>query len=180
MQTAIAYGLLGSLDANTGDPQTGWDTDQFLTDPLESTRIALAIVKNGGIAPGPHFRHKPRNSIHMLRNLMCTICRLHPCLGVLMAHGLMVELFAGGINFDAKLRRESTDVADLFYGHISGIDAMAFGLRKAAAILEVILQSCFCGFPMSICCPIMMSRAGLMIHEERSLCQSLRAKSGRL
>ena len=43
---------------------------------------------------------------------------------------------AGGINFDAKLRRESTDVMDLFYGHISGMDALARGLRNAARILE--------------------------------------------
>ena len=45
--------------------------------------------------------------------------------------------FPGGTNFDAKLRRESTDMEDLFYGHISGIDALAFGLRKAAQIIEV-------------------------------------------
>ena len=44
---------------------------------------------------------------------------------------------AGGSNFDAKLRRESTDVADLFYAHISGIDALARGLRNAARIIEV-------------------------------------------
>ena len=44
---------------------------------------------------------------------------------------------AGGINFDAKLRRESTDVMDLFYGHISGMDALARGLRNAARLLEV-------------------------------------------
>ncbi len=48
-----------------------------------------------------------------------------------------VSVAAGGINFDAKLRRESTDVNDLFYGHISGMDALARGLRNAAQMLEV-------------------------------------------
>ena len=52
---------------------------------------------------------------------------------------------AGGINFDAKLRRESTDVVDLFYGHISGMDALARGLRNAARILEArTRQHCMC------------------------------------
>ncbi len=90
---AAAYGALGNVDANTGDPQTGWDTDQFLTDPREATLLAAVILKNGGLAPG-------------------------------------------GINFDAKLRRESTDVVDLFYGHISGMDAFARGLRNAVAMAE--------------------------------------------
>lgn len=90
---AAAYGALGNIDANTGDPQTGWDTDQFLTDPKEATLLAAVILKNGGLAPG-------------------------------------------GINFDAKLRRESTDVVDLFYGHISGMDAFARGLRNAARMAE--------------------------------------------
>ena len=90
---AAAYGALGNVDANTGDAQTGWDTDQFLTDPREATLLASVILKNGGLAPG-------------------------------------------GINFDAKLRRESTDVVDLFYGHISGMDAFARGLRNAVALRE--------------------------------------------
>ena len=55
-KVAMAYGMLGSIDANTGDPQTGWDTDQFLTNPLEATQIGLAIIKNGGLAPGEAVR----------------------------------------------------------------------------------------------------------------------------
>ena len=90
---AAAYGALGNVDANPGDAQTGWDTDQFLTDPKEATLLASVILKAGGLAPG-------------------------------------------GINFDAKLRRESTDPVDLFYGHISGMDAFARGLRNAAAMAE--------------------------------------------
>ncbi|CAI5505820.1 unnamed protein product [Closterium sp. Naga37s-1] len=93
LETARIAGVLGGVDANTGDAQTGWDTDEFLTDPAAATRVMLAIVRNGGLAPG-------------------------------------------GINFDAKLRRESTDVEDLFIAHIAGMDALARGLRSAAAIIE--------------------------------------------
>lgn len=93
LEVARIQGLLGSVDANTGDAQTGWDTDQFMTDPVEATLMALSIIRNGGLAPG-------------------------------------------GINFDAKLRRESTAVEDLVVAHISSIDALARGLRNAAKLLE--------------------------------------------
>eukprot|EP00210_Caulerpa_lentillifera_P008330 g7946.t1 len=87
------HGMLGSVDINTGDPQIGWDTDQFLTDITEATLIMAIIIKQGGIAPG-------------------------------------------GFNFDAKLRRESIDVKDLFYAHIGSMDALARGLRNAARMIE--------------------------------------------
>ncbi|PRW45113.1 xylose isomerase [Chlorella sorokiniana] len=93
LETAAAYGALGSLDANTGDPQTGWDTDQFMTDERETTLLWWTLLHHGGIAPG-------------------------------------------GLNFDAKLRRESTDLKDIFYAHISGMDAMARGLRNAARLVQ--------------------------------------------
>lgn len=93
LETARLNGLLGNIDANTGDPQTGWDTDEFMTDVAEATKVMLTVIKNGGLAPG-------------------------------------------GFNFDAKLRRESTDVEDLFIAHISGMDTMARGLRNAAKLLE--------------------------------------------
>eukprot|EP00879_Flechtneria_rotunda_P002562 GHRR01002761.1.p1 GENE.GHRR01002761.1~~GHRR01002761.1.p1 ORF type:complete len:444 (+),score=143.45 GHRR01002761.1:631-1962(+) len=93
LETARINGVLGNIDANTGDPQTGWDTDQFLTDPREATLIMAVIIKNGGLG-------------------------------------------TGGINFDAKTRRESITTEDLFYAHISGMDAMARGLRNAAALKE--------------------------------------------
>ncbi|KAJ0091625.1 hypothetical protein Patl1_14349 [Pistacia atlantica] len=102
LETARLNGLLGNIDANTGDPQvvlravditTGWDTDQFLTDVAESTMVMLSVIRNGGLAPG-------------------------------------------GFNFDAKLRRESTDVEDLFIAHITGMDALARGLRNAAKLIE--------------------------------------------
>ena len=91
LEVASAAGALGSIDANTGDPMLGWDTDQFPTDIYLTTQCMLSILKNGGIAPG-------------------------------------------GVNFDAKVRRESFEPIDLFHGHIVGMDAFARGLRVAAAI----------------------------------------------
>ncbi|KAF3322838.1 xylose isomerase [Carex littledalei] len=93
LETSRINGLLGNIDANTGDPQIGWDTDQFLTDIAEATLVMLSVVRNGGLAPG-------------------------------------------GFNFDAKLRRESTDVEDLFIAHISGMDTLARGLRNVAKLNE--------------------------------------------
>ncbi|KAK7847159.1 xylose isomerase [Quercus suber] len=93
LETARLNGMLGNIDANTGDPQIGWDTDQFLTDIGEATLVMLSVVRNGGLAPG-------------------------------------------GFNFDAKLRRESTDVEDLFIAHISGMDTLARGLRNVAKLIE--------------------------------------------
>ena len=86
-------GMLGSIDANTGDLMLGWDTDQFPTDIYLTTQIMLMLLKHGGVAPG-------------------------------------------GVNFDAKVRRESFDPMDLFHAHIGGMDAFASGLKMAAAIRE--------------------------------------------
>ena len=52
LQLSSAYGKLGNIDANTGDPQIGWDTDQFLTDPKQALLVAEVILKQGGLAPG--------------------------------------------------------------------------------------------------------------------------------
>ncbi|PVD23675.1 hypothetical protein C0Q70_16948 [Pomacea canaliculata] len=90
---ASAYGLLGSIDANTGSPDLGWDTDQFPMDVRNCTMVAKTILEQGGIAPG-------------------------------------------GLNFDCKVRRESTELADMFTAHIGGMDTLARGLRCAAKILE--------------------------------------------
>ena len=84
-------GMLGSIDANTGDLLLGWDTDQFPTDIYLTTQIMLMLLKFGGLAPG-------------------------------------------GVNFDAKLRRESFEPVDLFHAHIGGMDAFARGLKIAAAV----------------------------------------------
>ncbi len=91
MEYAGMQGMLGSIDANTGDELLGWDTDQFPTNIYLTTQCMLAALKYGGLAPG-------------------------------------------GVNFDAKVRRESFEPLDLFYAHIGGMDAFARGLRIAAAI----------------------------------------------
>jgi xylose isomerase len=90
---AVDAGMLGSIDANRGDAQNGWDTDQFPINNYELTQAMLEIIRNGGL-------------------------------------GL------GGTNFDAKIRRNSTDLEDLFIAHISGMDAMARALLNAADIIE--------------------------------------------
>lgn len=91
MEFAGMSGILGSIDANTGDLLLGWDTDQFPTNYYLTTEIMLTVLKYGG-------------------------------------------LNTGGVNFDAKVRRESFEPLDLFYAHIGGMDAFAKGLRVAAAI----------------------------------------------
>ena len=93
LAVAVDNGLLGSIDANRGDWQNGWDTDQFPIDNFELTQAWMQIVRGGGFTDG-------------------------------------------GSNFDAKLRRNSTDPEDIFIAHISGMDAMARGLLNAAAIIE--------------------------------------------
>ncbi|HYC94460.1 MAG TPA: xylose isomerase [Sphingomicrobium sp.] len=90
---AVALGIFGSIDINRGDPQNGWDTDQFPNDVAGLTLAMLYILKGGGMAQG-------------------------------------------GFNFDAKIRRQSVDPVDLFYGHIGGIDVLAKALLNAAAIIE--------------------------------------------
>ena len=93
LAVAVDNGLLGSIDANRGDAQNGWDTDQFPIDAYDLTQAMMQIIRGGG------FRD-------------------------------------GGINFDAKLRRSSTDPEDIFIAHISAMDAMAHALLNAATVLE--------------------------------------------
>ncbi len=93
LAVAVDNGMLGSIDANRGDYQNGWDTDQFPIDNFDLTQAMLQIIRNGGLGNG-------------------------------------------GSNFDAKIRRNSTDPEDIFIAHISGMDAMARALLNAAAIVE--------------------------------------------
>ena len=92
IQVAADAGLLGSMDANRGDYQNGWDTDQFPNNINELAEIMLVFLEAGGLK-------------------------------------------GGGINFDAKIRRNSTDPADLFYAHIGGMDSFARALVIADEIL---------------------------------------------
>lgn len=94
LQVAADAGLLGSMDANRGDYQNGWDTDQFPNNINELTEAMLVILEAGGFK-------------------------------------------GGGINFDAKIRRNSTDPEDLFHAHIGGMDAFARSLIIADQVLEL-------------------------------------------
>ena len=85
-------GLLGSIDANRGDPQNGWDTDQFPMDLYDCVHGMMVVLENGGLG-------------------------------------------SGGLNFDAKVRRESTDLEDMFIAHIGGMDSFARGLIIADKVL---------------------------------------------
>lgn len=93
LQVAADAGVLGSIDANRGDNQNGWDTDQFPNNVYELTEAMLVILQAGGFK-------------------------------------------TGGVNFDAKTRRNSTDLVDIFYAHIGGMDTFARALLAAHAILE--------------------------------------------
>jgi len=92
LRVAADAGMLGSIDANKGDYQNGWDTDEFPTNIYEITEAMLEIQQAGGFTDG-------------------------------------------GINFDAKTRRNSTDLEDIFIAHISGMDVFARALMVADKIL---------------------------------------------
>src|SRR6202044_2935243 len=91
LEVAAGADALGSIDANTGDPLLGWDTDQFPTDVYLTTQTMLVILKHGGFK-------------------------------------------TGGVNFDAKVRRESFEPVDLFHAHIGGVDTFARGPKIPAAL----------------------------------------------
>ncbi|MDC6366514.1 MULTISPECIES: xylose isomerase [Flavobacteriaceae] len=93
LQVAANAGMLGSVDANRGDYQNGWDTDQFPNNILETAEAMLVFLKSGGLQ-------------------------------------------GGGINFDAKTRRNSTDLEDIFLAHIGGADTFARGLLVADSVIN--------------------------------------------
>ena len=93
LEVAAKAGMLGSIDANRGDYQNGWDTDQFPNNIQETTEAMLVFLKAGGLQ-------------------------------------------GGGINFDAKLRRNSTDTEDIFHAHIGGADTFARALLTADKIIS--------------------------------------------
>ncbi len=93
LAVAGGLGILGSVDANRNDLQSGWDTDQFPNNPGEMALAFYQILKAGGLGKG-------------------------------------------GFNFDAKVRRQSIDPADLLHGHVGGLDTLARGLKGAAALIE--------------------------------------------
>jgi len=93
LAVAVDNGMLGSIDANRGDYQNGWDTDQFPIDQFDMVQAMMQIIRNDGLGNG-------------------------------------------GTNFDAKTRRNSTDLEDIFIAHIAAMDVMARALESAAALLN--------------------------------------------
>jgi xylose isomerase len=93
LEVAAAHDMLGSIDANRGDYQNGWDTDQFPNNITEVTEAMLVFLKAGGLQ-------------------------------------------GGGVNFDAKIRRNSTDMDDVFHAHIGGADTFARALLVADKIIS--------------------------------------------
>jgi len=93
LSVCVDNDMLGSIDANRGDPRNGWDTDQFPNSLYETTMAMMAVLRMGGFK-------------------------------------------TGGLNFDAHVRRNSTDLEDLFVAHIGGMDTFALGLEKAQAIID--------------------------------------------
>jgi xylose isomerase len=93
LQTSADAGMLGSIDANQGDAQNGWDTDEFPTNVYDAVEAMMVVLSMGGLT-------------------------------------------SGGLNFDAKLRRNSTDIEDLFIAHIGGMDTFALALELADKIIS--------------------------------------------
>ena len=120
---AAANGMLGSIDANRGDPQNGWDTDQFPNSVDDLVMPMYEILRAGGLG-------------------------------------------SGGFNFDAKLRRQSIDRADLFHAHIGGIDALAMALLAAADMvargtLAAMVEARYAGWSGPLGESILAGRASL-------------------
>ncbi len=121
--TAAAVGILGSIDINRGDPQNGWDTDQFPNNAEDLSLALLEVVRAGGLGPG-------------------------------------------GFNFDAKVRRQSIDLEDLFYAHVGGLDTLAHALLIAERIvldgrMETLRQERYSGWEAELGSGILQGRLSL-------------------
>jgi xylose isomerase len=135
---ALANGVFGSIDMNRGDPQLGWDTDQFGNDIAELSLVVARIVAAGGFS-------------------------------------------TGGFNFDAKVRRQSNDVADLFHGHVGGMDNLARALVIADKMLtdgklQGFIDERYAGWKEGLGRDILAGKATLEQLSERALAQKLDPK----
>ena len=140
---ALANGVFGSIDMNRGDPQLGWDTDQFGNDIAELSLVVARIVAAGGFK-------------------------------------------TGGFNFDAKVRRQSCDPADLFHGHVGGMDNLARALLIADKMLsdgklQAIVDERYAGWKEGLGRDILAGKATLEQLSERVLAQKIdpKPRSGR-
>jgi xylose isomerase len=141
--TALAYGILGSLDVNRGDPLLGWDTDQFPSTVPDLALCFSAILAGGGLG-------------------------------------------TGGLNFDAKVRRQSIDPADLFHAHVGAMDVCARALLAAERILEdgrlaQAVKERYAGWRQPLGQEVLAGRLGLEALSQRVLERDLdpRPASGR-
>jgi xylose isomerase len=140
---ALANGVFGSIDMNRGDPQLGWDTDQFGNDIAELSLVVARIVAAGGFS-------------------------------------------TGGFNFDAKVRRQSIDPADLFHGHVGGMDNLARALLIADKMLsdgklQSLVDERYAGWKEGLGKDILAGKATLEQLSERVLAQKIdpKPRSGR-
>ncbi|MGW6666464.1 xylose isomerase [Peribacillus sp. NPDC055009] len=135
--------MLGSVDANQGDPLLGWDTDEFPTDLYSTTLAMYEIIKNGGLG-------------------------------------------RGGLNFDAKVRRGSFELEDLFHAHIAGMDSFAAGLKVAQKliddrILDDVIENRYSSYTEGIGLEIVEGNTDLRKLEEYALgLKEIKNQSGRL
>lgn len=143
LEYAAHQGMLGSIDANTGDLLLGWDTDQFPTNFYLTTQIMLTVLRHGGIAPG-------------------------------------------GLNFDARVRRESLDPVDMFHAHIGAMDAFARGLliadrMQADGLLDAFVRERYSSWDSQLGQEIESGRADFKALESHalSLSKPLPLASGR-
>ena len=143
LRVARINGMLGSVDANQGDPLLGWDTDEFPTNLYSTTLAMYEIIKNGGLGKG-------------------------------------------GLNFDAKVRRGSFELDDLFKAHIAGMDSFAVGLKVAHQLIEDkvldhFIEDRYRSYTEGIGKEIMEGRANLKTLEQYALdLPEIKNESGRV
>jgi xylose isomerase len=143
LRVARINGMLGSVDANQGDPLLGWDTDEFPTNLYSTTLAMYEIIKNGGLGKG-------------------------------------------GLNFDAKVRRGSFELDDLFKAHIAGMDSFAVGLKVAHQLIEDkvldhFIEDRYRSYTEGIGKEIMEERANLKTLEQYALdLPEIKNESGRV
>ena len=125
VEIAASRGKLGSIDANRNEMLLGWDTDMFPTDPALAAYTMKRVIEQGGLQPGGlnfdakvRAASRPSHTPHLKR-------REPPPNPALAPHSQPTQV-----------RRESTDLEDLFIGHINGMDNYARGLRAAAKMIE--------------------------------------------
>ncbi len=110
VEVCSQYGMLGSIDSNTGDTSLGWDTDQFPMNLRDCAYVMKTVIAQGGLAPGGL-----KYALYPEKNLF-----------------IPFDLFS----FDCKVRRESTNLQDMFIAHIGAMDCFALALRKMARLFE--------------------------------------------